>query len=251
MCNIENRHQLCKKCFRPEDACYRLRINPPPSKGCDGFVNPEHATLLKRIFSKVQAADYDGSWMGDDACLAYLIAVGAGPWKIKRRESVQSDAIDWFCGQRVDDMSELDVKDIVNVFPFAWQNAFLRNMVISLQERDLRFYSLCNHFMRVYPYHDAENAEWEACIAQFFDMAGAKNKAGAKVLWLFVRDYLLLPAFPIDRWVKRALEEYNLPIDPWYITRACLVADVDPNRLNRSFFTAKGENPDWSELSRP
>jgi len=72
-------------------------------------------------------------------------------------------------------------------------------------------------------------------ISMLFSDCGVSPK-GTKTLWLFVRDYLKLPAFPIDRWVQRNLKAIGLPTDSWKMVRLCEKAGVDCNRLARAFF---------------
>lgn len=80
-------------------------------------------------------------------------------------------------------------------------------------------------------------------IEEFFSMCG-KKVDGTKVLWLFVRDFLKLPAFPIDRWVKRNLQSLGLPLGSWTMIKICQDLEIDPNKINRLFF--HGTNPDWN-----
>jgi hypothetical protein len=69
---------------------------------------------------------------------------------------------------------------------------------------------------------------------------------GKKCLWLFARDYLQLPAFPIDRHVERFVKEVGLKRDEWYIIKLCRMAGLDPSKINRSLFLAKAENQSFS-----
>jgi len=85
---------------------------------------------------------------------------------------------------------------------------------------------------------------YEEVLQDFFGATGADPERGSKVLWLFARDFLRLPAFPVDRWVGRALKDAGLPLDSFYMTKACLLAHVSPNKLSRALFG--GVNPDWS-----
>lgn len=182
---------------------------------------------------------YDGSWMSDEPNVAFLVSVGAGPWKEKRRYNVQKAAIDWFYGCGFKDMR--DVSSFTHweeekVYPFKWQNDFLFNMGHSLKKSSDLFEALCLEWK--------VSKDWEKSLKDLFDRCGTKPD-GAKVLWMFARDFLGIPSFPIDRWIDRTLVHYNLPRSSWYMTKLCIEAEVDPNILNRKIFG--GTNPDWSK----
>lgn len=178
---------------------------------------------------------YDGSWMSDNAHTAFLVSIGAGPWKEKRRYNVQKAALDWFYSKKVTDFKYLSGKRD-SVYPFSWQNNFLFNMVDSLHEFNDLFEAECLRW-KVTP-------DWKSSVEELFERCGTSKK-GAKVLWMFARDYLNIPAFPIDRHVKRTLEQHKLPVCPYKMVDLCLQAEVSPNILNRKMFA--GVNPDWSK----
>jgi hypothetical protein len=114
-------------------------------------------------------------------------------------------------------------------------------MVRSLKSKDITFLNQCSKWEKN---RNNWNNNWKENINEFFDMCGTTN--GTKVLWLFVRDYLQFPAFPIDRWIKKFLKKYNLPQDSWYMINICLEAGINPSHLNRSLFY--GKNPNFSDI---
>lgn len=178
---------------------------------------------------------YDHTWVGSEPNKAFLICIGAGPWKVERRKKVQSRAIQWL-GDR--DLSDFLPNQCRSVYPLKWENDMLSNMVRSLNNKQIKFTTLCDIWL------EKGKNSWTTPIVEFFYLCGA-NPKGTKVLWLFIRDFLKLPAFPIDRHVRRKLKEYKLPLDPIYIIGLCQDAGIDPNALNRSLFL--GENPDFSK----
>jgi len=197
-----------------------------------------HIDIIKSL-SNLEPT-YDHTWVGSEPNRAFLICVGAGPWKVNRRRKVQQKALDWL-GDR--DLRDTNCQHLVDfdVYPFDWQNWMIYNMTYSLRSKNIKFSEQCSKWEKN---RNSWNDKWKENIKEFFDMCGT-TKNGTKVLWMFVRDYLQFPAFPIDRWIKRALEEHNLPQNSWYITEACIEAGVDPNRLNRALFS--GKNPDFQE----
>jgi endonuclease III len=80
-----------------------------------------------------------------------------------------------------------------------------------------------------------ERSAWIPILKELFSMSGVPEK-GTKVLWLFARDFLQVPAFPIDRHVKRILAQYALPADSWKMTLICEQAEINTNQLARAFF---------------
>lgn len=197
----------------------------------------DYAQIIRQMANN-SAYSHDGGWLGKDPNLAFLICLGAGPWKVARRQKVQQDAINWFYAKTAVmlDLCTISPDLIRDVYPLHWQNTHLYNLVNSLQREGISFATLCAIWVN-------NPFSWRGHVLQLFDFCGVSPK-GTKTLWLFVRDYLRLPAFPVDRWVRRELQKRQMPNDPWFLTNLCLEAGVDPNQLNRSLF--KGENPDFS-----
>jgi hypothetical protein len=191
------------------------------------------AEILKKL-DQINSK-YDGSWMGHNPNKAFLISLGAGPWKEKRRYNVQKSALDWFINKSSSDLLHLSYLDSEKVFPFNWQNKFLFNMVDSLKKDKITFKSLCDGWKR--------DSDWESSLKDLFNRCGT-NSEGSKVLWMFARDFLDIPSFPIDRWVKRTLEANELPLSSFDMVNLCRKVGIDPNNLNRKLF--EGVNPDWS-----
>jgi len=178
-------------------------------------------------------------WLPDNPNRAFLICLGAGPWKRLRRVIVQAAAIEWY-EERWNDLSAIPRYGNWKPFPLDWQNLYLRNIVMSLQEQKSSFRFKCVQW-------SFNTRIWNESLLQFFKMCGV-GPEGRKCLWLFARDFLCLPSFPIDRHVKKALAEVDLPTtDSWYIIELCHKAGMDPSALNRSLFLSKSENYDWSD----
>jgi hypothetical protein len=186
--------------------------------------------------------------MGDQASIAFLVAIGAGPWKENRRYTVQGRAIDWLFKQQVSDLSMVDPDQARLVYPLLWQNNHLQWLITSLRAKGRQFDGWCSKAIFEGLDYEGRPGAWEAYLAELFEMCGVK-KQGTKVLWMFARDFLGYPAFPIDRHVRRQLKARGLPCDPWYISRACMSGGIPAGELNRSMFS--GKNPDWSDTKGP
>lgn len=179
------------------------------------------------------------TWLPKDPNAAFLACVGAGPWKAKRRKAVQDKAIEWF-RDRWNDLCAVTPNYLMKdqPYPLVWQNRMLYDLVVNLRKSPRTFFGWCNVWK--------DSKQPERCIREFFEMCEHPNK-GTKVLWLFTRDYLNLPGFPIDRHVEDFLKKLDLPTDPWYIMDLCNSVGIDPSALNRSIFSEKSTNFSWSE----
>lgn len=178
---------------------------------------------------------YDGSWIGGHAHTAFLVSLGVGSWKETRIFNVQKYALEWFYSYQVSDLRHIPSKR-EEIYPLSWQNKYLYNMIDSLKEEKDLFEALCLHWKI--------SNNWKESLEDLFRRCGARKK-GSKALWMFARDYLNIPSFPIDKITKITLEKYKLPVCPWEMVELCQEAEVSPNALNRKMFL--GANTDWSE----
>lgn len=194
-------------------------------------MNNHISTIIE--LDRTLTSNHDSEWMGYSPNLAILISIGAGPWQEPRRVQVQRAAIDWYIKQKVDDLLYANPPTLP-VYPIFWQQRCLAHIISFLKLHDQQFSNFCDGIKR---HND---------IQLLFKAFGCPP-SGYKVIWMFARDFLEIPAFPIDRHVKRVLLANNLPIDSRKMVELCLEANVSPNVLNRKFFS--GKNPDWSHLS--
>lgn len=208
-------------------------------KKCKKFLDSAHVDIIKRIAPQY-TANYDASWLGTDQNIAFLICIGAGPWEVARRRNVQQAAINWFLKCGINDLAFVNSEDARDVYPLQWQNDHLVSLIQSLQKlgKNITFEHMCSQWKKQFRTY----AKWTQ-YEEFFEMCGV-SKQGTKVLWFFIRDCLQLPAFPVDRWVRRNLQKHGLPPKAWYMTQACILADVNPNEFNRALFS--GINPNFS-----
>ena len=182
------------------------------------------------------------TWLPSDPNDAFLVCIGAGPWKEHRRKMVQAGALDWF-KTRYTDISAINPKNVIiqAPYPLVWQNKMIYELARVLRTG---FYGIgtFSNFCEKWK----NSTDWEKSIRDFFLMCD-QGTDGTKVLWLFTRDYLNLPGFPIDRHVREFLKKVGLPQNPWYITHLCLDNGIDPSALNRYIFFGKSSNYSWSD----
>lgn len=127
---------------------------------------------------------------------AVLACIGAGPWKARRRQRVQQHAINMARGLELAVLREC----WETWFPLAWQQKTFR-CVIRRTRSHGSFNQLIYTLRGVCPVHP---------FSEYLSVyIGTRNY---KCWSLLTRDYLRLPAFPIDRHVRRWLQKHELPL---------------------------------------
>jgi hypothetical protein len=161
---------------------------------------------------------------------AFVICIGAGPWRLERRKKIQQLALDKLAGRDI-----LHIEDNINWYPLNWQNKFVNNLNNYLKKTGLSMDLFCDIIQ-------AENYN-----QLLYSACGCPN--GSKVLSLFCRDGLKISnCFPIDRHVKRFLKENDLPTKESAMIELCLHANIDSARFATAIVRNYGnvDNPDWS-----
>lgn len=170
---------------------------------------------------------------------AFVICIGAGPWKFDRRKKIQGEALDKL-GNR--DINELSRDEASRFYPLEWQNEFLTNSVKSLQ--DVLHWS--------FDYFCEDLITRTKTKGVFFGLDSIYDltqcSGSPKVLSLFCRDALQIPSFPIDRHVKRKLIELGLPTNERKMISLCFKVGINPSDAAVAFVRAASDmdNPDWS-----
>ncbi|TPG59981.1 hypothetical protein [Ewingella americana] len=190
-------------------------------------VNHRHLDIAKEMFSEAE----DFSWLDTKTPQnAFLCCVGSGPWKFTRRWNVINAALQWGT-EKVFHESTFS-----EIYPLTWQNSMLSSAMAYCKANQINFNE---HFYRL---KEIPPVDWKGAIQEVFNIAGCPQ--GSKVLWLFVRDYLKLPAFPIDRHVARRLVEFGLPQNEWMLIDICLVMGLDPRKVAKRLVQDHVVNPE-------
>jgi hypothetical protein len=191
---------------------------------------------IQHLARTIPPTTYNESWIGtSNPSLALLICVAMGPWKEARRFKIAKEVVSValpFGGDLHFDLALASPG--MFPYPLAWQNKIVNHIIEELHtDPDLRFW---HHVDRWWTnlLQGPTNA-WESVALEFFALCGVPKK-GTKTLWLFLRDVMGMPAFPVDRRVRRILRAYGLPTDSWSMTRLCEEAGVDTNDLARACF---------------
>lgn len=183
-------------------------------------------TRLKELVKQLEQGNKidNGTWLDHlNPSQAFLTCLGAGPWKIMRRTIIQKGAVEALGPL---DLSEVDDISIFK-FPLDWQN----EKVFAMTDYLRRYLVTMTWFTKfISGMREPNKMLYEV----------TKTKGRAKVLDLFVRDYLKLPSFPIDRHVERILKRNNFPVNERYMMELCEKAGLDAPHVARVLVSGSG-----------
>lgn len=185
-----------------------------------------HEQLQSLVAAAKRLADVPRStWLDyQRPSVAILQCIGSGPWAFDRRFATQTRALQALgCG----DLTRLDSGVVAAVFPLDWQVKFTLAAITTLRE--------CNQTF------DRRGARG-VCLREDLEVIFGLQPL-PKVLAMYVRDYLNMPAFPIDRHVHEWLCAHELPHSECAILDLCFEAGINANSLNRNIFGSFSSNP--------
>lgn len=190
-------------------------------------------TKILNLYNQFQTIELD-TWLdGRNYSDAFVICVGAGPWKYQRRYNIQKTALEKLAGR------DLSAVKKVDWYPLKWQNDFVNNLYKYLKENNYTMESYCEELKNLANYTDysARNSLYAACGTKY-----------AKVLSLFCRDALRIPSFPIDRHVRKYLLKNDLFDNEADLVELCKDAGINPIYFATAIVKQIGnvDNPDWS-----
>lgn len=184
-------------------------------EACENFRDKSADLVsIERLVSRVQGKMRLNNWLPADATQAYIVCIAQGPWKVERRMKITKAACLEAKGK---DMSQ--IADIA-AFPFAWQKGLVSGINKHLRASGQKMPELIA-MVRTLAKTDSAKAR-----ELFYRACGTKG--APKVLSLFLRDYVRIPTFSIDRWVKRILVANNLPVNENALVALCEEKGYDP-----------------------
>ena len=193
----------------------------------------ELVQALRQAFADAGEPD-EYQWLPADPSKAFIVCIGAGPWKLPRREAVQKKALAWLGDRQIEMLTE------VNCFPLVWQNRYVSNLAVYLRKTKQSMEAFCRSITKL--------SHPTLGVQQVHQAVGCKT---SKAVSLFCRDFLHVASFPIDRHVQRWLEKYGLPVDEEKMIKLCMKADLDPCKVAKAFFQANFENFTFSKIANP
>ncbi len=175
-------------------------------------------------------------WLPKNPTIAFLCCIGAGPWKFNRRRNVQLHALMGAQALIGADGDLFELPHDAQLFPLDWQNSFVRTAITVTRSG----YNSWAEFAESLA--DAPEQAHDRLAA----VCGARGTP--KVLSLFLRDFVHIKSFPVDRHVRRALEEVGLPTNERTLLDMCAAEGVDPTPIARMLVGERIDrgNPDWS-----
>jgi len=156
----------------------------------------------------------------------FVLTLSWGPWREGRQLKVWLKVYVIFKEKYHGDL-RLVGEDLG--FPFAWQNQKVCLMGKFLRDKGMSFTDFLNSL---------QGKNGLEIKGEFERILGAGNN---KTLSCFIRDYLQLNVFPIDRRIARMLGYLGLPKDEHKVVELCESTGVNPKELDRMLFTYYGE----------
>jgi len=185
---------------------------------------PELTSVLKLlhfVLTEKVGRQPDQWWSFPDADTALLTVVAWGPWVVQRQEKVAKQAILKAAGRKIHELPP-DIK----LYPLKFQNQIINRMTRYLQSKGISLEGLC-----------VKLRKYNANTVRRFLLA-VTGLRKSKVIECFIRDYLHLDSFPLDRWAIRTLRKFGLPTDERKIVKLCKEARINPRELNRQIYEA-------------
>lgn len=213
------RGKTCGQCtwrraIHKGDSCEELGFTPE-DEACEKFRDKETDLVsLDNLVRKVKSKMRHNDWLPKDPTAAFIVCVAQGPWKWERRDKITKAALKETKGK---DMSQIAV---VSEFPFDWQKGLVSKLNAYLVKNKKTMPVLMAE-IKALAKTDSGRAR-----QTFYDACGAPQ--GPKVLSLFLRDWLRIATFPIDRWVGRALKSAKLPQHEAALVALCEDRGYDP-----------------------
>lgn len=219
--------------------------------------------LKKKLAAFKPVHDSKTTWLRDHRpSVALLLCLMSGPWRFPRRKLMQERALK-ILGKR--DLIDLTVQDIQAMSPLDWQykllTAYVRyfqacnrkefllqhpafpqhpytfDKVFDVHHGHLRNEDLLRWFLDPFRFYKAKpyilrEEEYEKLFFQL-----------PKVLGMFVRDYLYIDSFPIDRHVRKTLKELGLPTKAKDLLNLFKAHKMKARYYARALFLNASSNP--------
>lgn len=211
------------------------------SKPCKHFRSESDDLVQLKFAADGHDSLSTNTWLPANYSRAFVICIGAGPWKFNRRLTVQQNAVAWLNNRELETIAEP-----VSCYPLDWQNTTVSTLASNLRAMKTSMHDFCSKIIKESAIDSAKSRR------DFYSACG--NPKGFKVLSLFCRDALKIDSFPIDRHVQRRIDKFNLPNDENALVHLCNKSNL-PSRNVATWFVHEGENgrglnkgnPDWTD----
>lgn len=187
--------------------------------------------ILQSLYSSFEDKVKTDDWLSNlNYSEAFVVCIGAGPWKFARRRTIQGQVLQFLAGK---DLSVIDSN--VKWYPLNWQNNITNSLIQFLGTCKCTMLEFCADLKRS-----------KLNSRKTFYMACGVPK-GCKVLSLYCRDKLNIDAFPIDRHVRKFLKKHKLPDKENEMIVLCKEAGLNPREVASGIVKSFGavKNPKW------
>ena len=161
-----------------------------------------------------------------DSETGFLAVLSLGPHKADRQlavwQKVKAKHIE--IGLPLHQYSSANTEALVSCYPRkqGWQGKFLRGMTLYLRNSKKSMGEVGT---------DLKSGGGAFARAVLQDIFGTTS---TKIIDCYLRDILLMDAFPIDSKVRRVLAKYGIPADPAAIAAVCSKMGIDVRILSRA-----------------
>ena len=196
-----------------------------------GFPLEEKISQMWRSVPEDAEDKYADNWLEAEygsltADLGFLAILTWGPHPASRRRSVWDKVKSAYgeMGAPLHKLTSDQREKLVGCYPLrkGWQGKFLRGMILHLGNSGLSMDEFAGKLKEAGP---------GVARAALQDVFGTSS---SKVIDSYLRDILLLDAFPIDAKVHRVLAKYNIPPDSYGIVAVCQRMEIPVRILARA-----------------
>lgn len=164
-----------------------------------------------------------------DSETGFLCVLSWGPHAVEKQKAVWKRVKAAYdeVGKPLHKLSKEELEKLVGCYPLkrGWQGKFLRGMVLYLGNSGT---SMEDFAARL------KAAGAPAARAVLQDIL---DTSSTKIIDCYLRDILLLNAFPIDRRVAETLKKYHIRPDPYALVAMCEKMDIPPRIFARAVFS--------------
>jgi hypothetical protein len=161
--------------------------------------------------------------------LGFLAVLSWGPHKVERQLAVWKKVKAKYeeIGVPLHKMSSQQTEALVDCYPLkkGWQGKFLRGMALYLRNTGKSLDEVAGAL------REGGSGFARAVLQDIF------GTTSTKVVDCYLRDILLLDAFPIDSRVRKVLAKYSIPPDPAAIVAVCNKMGIDVRILARATYS--------------
>jgi hypothetical protein len=203
-----------------------------------GFPLEEKILQLWRSVPEDAEDKYADDWLEPsfgklDAETGFLCVLAWGPHDVERQKAVWTKVKAAYegVGKPLNKFSKEETERLAACYPLkkGWQGKFLRSMVLYLGNSGLPMKELAGKL---------KEAGAPAARAALQDIL---DTTSTKIIDCYLRDILLLNAFPVDRRVAETLKKYNIRPDPYAVLAMCEKMDIPPRIFARAVYDMQGK----------